>query len=51
MINQTSLDVWPPPARESWVEVMVVVDGPMMRYHGNTTHHYVLTLMQIVGIV
>ena len=40
---------WPPISREHWVEVMVVVDGAMVRYHGKGVRHYVLTLMQIVS--
>ena len=35
--------------RENWVEVLVVVDGPMVRYHGEAVRHYVLTLMHIVS--
>ncbi len=35
--------------RESWVEVLLVVDGPMVRYHGEAVRHYVLTLMHIVS--
>ena len=41
---------WPPVSRENWVEVLVVVDGPMVKYHGKSVRHYVLTLMQIVSI-
>ena len=40
---------WPPAAEESWVEVMLVVDGPMVKYHGAGVRHYVLTLMHIVS--
>ena len=41
---------WPPRAKSSWVEVMVVVDGPMVKYHSSTgVRHYVLTLMHIVS--
>jgi hypothetical protein len=36
--------------RESWVEVLLVVDGPMVRYHGEGVRHYVLTLMHIVSL-
>ena len=42
-------DSWPPPSRDNWVEVMVVVDGTMLKYHGKSVQHYVLTLMQIVS--
>ena len=31
------------------VQVLVVVDGPMVRYHGKGVRHYVLTLMHIVS--
>ena len=41
---------WPPASQESWVEVLVVVDGPMVKYHGKSVRHYVLTLMQIVSM-
>ena len=30
-------------------QVLVVVDGPMVRYHGKGVRHYVLTLMHIVS--
>ena len=43
-------DSWPPPSRDNWVEVMVVVDGTILKYHGNSVRHYVLTLMQIVSL-
>ena len=43
-------DSWPPPSRDNWVEVMVVVDGTMVKYHGKSVQHYVLTLMQIVSL-
>jgi len=43
--------VWPPASRENWVEVLVVVDGPMVRYHGKGVRHYVLTLMHIVSLI
>ena len=39
---------WPPPSRANWVEVLVVVDGPMVKYHGKNVRHYVLSLMKIV---
>ena len=42
--------IWPPGAEETWVEVLVVVDGPMIKYHGTGVRHYVLTLMHIVSI-
>ena len=32
-------------------QVLVVVDGPMVRYHGKGVRHYVLTLMHIVSPV
>ena len=28
----------------------MVVDGPMVRYHGEGVRHYVLTLMHIVSL-
>ena len=31
-------------------EVMVVVHGTMLKYHGKSVQHYVLTLMQIVSL-
>ena len=31
--------------------MLVVVDGPMVKYHGKKVRHYVLTLMQIVSHV
>ena len=40
---------WPPRSMENWIEVLVVVDGPMVKYHGKRIRHYVLTLMQIVS--
>ena len=40
---------WPPRSVENWIEVLVVVDGPMVKYHGKRIRHYVLTLMQIVS--
>ena len=42
-------DVWPPKSVENWIEVVVVVDGPMVRYHGSKVRHYVLTLMRMVS--
>ena len=39
---------WPAKSRENWIEVLVVVDGPMVKYHGNKVRHYVLTLMRMV---
>ena len=39
---------WPPQSRENWLEVLVVVDGPMVKYHGTKVRHYVLTLMRMV---
>ena len=30
-------------------QVLVVVDGPMVHYHGKGVRHYVLTLMHIVS--
>ena len=39
---------WPPKSRENWLEVLVVVDGPMVKYHGSKVRHYVLTLMRMV---
>ena len=34
---------------ERYVEVMVVVDREMAKYHGSDLHRYVLTLMSIVS--
>ena len=31
--------------------MLVVVDGPMVKYHGKRVRHYVLTLMQIVSFM
>ena len=31
------------------MEVMVVADGPMVKYHGNKLRQYILTLMNIVS--
>jgi len=42
---------WPPRSVENWVEVMLVVDGPMVKYHGSGVRHYVLTLMHIVSLI
>ena len=39
---------WPAKSRENWIEVLVVVDGPMVKYHGSKVRHYVLTLMRMV---
>ena len=42
-------DSWPPSSVENWIEVLVVVDGPMVTYHGSKVRHYVLTLMRMVS--
>ena len=42
-------EVWPPKSVENWIEVVVVVDGPMVTYHGSKVRHYVLTLMRMVS--
>ena len=47
-VSPTSIS-WPPRSIENWIEVLVVVDGPMVKYHGKRIRHYVLTLMQIVS--
>ena len=39
---------WPPQSKDNWVEVMVVADGPMVKYHGDKVEQYILTLMKIV---
>ena len=39
---------WPPRANDNWLEVLVVADGPMLKYHGQKLEQYILTLMQIV---
>jgi predicted transcriptional regulator with HTH domain len=39
---------WPPKSKENWVEILVVADGPMVKYHGDGLRQYVLTLMNIV---
>ena len=44
-------DVWPPRSVENWIEVLVVVDGPMVTYHGSKVRHYVLTLMRMVDMI
>ena len=46
-----SSNSWPPKSVENWIEVLVVVDGPMVKYHGKRVRHYVLTLMQIVSFM
>ena len=48
--SQPLPESWPPPSRQNWLEVMVVVDGVMAKYHGEGIRHYVLTLMHIVSI-
>ena len=40
---------WPPKSNENWLEIMVVADGPMVKYHGDKLQNYILTLMQIVS--
>ena len=40
---------WPPTSRDNWIKVMVVADGPMLKYHGEKLERYILTLMQTVN--
>ena len=40
---------WPPISRDNWIKVMVVADGPMLKYHGENLERYILTLMQTVN--
>ena len=40
---------WPPISRDNWIKVMVVADGPMLKYHGEKLERYILTLMQTVN--
>ena len=42
-------DTWPSVSRDNWVKVMVVADGPMLKYHGDKLERYILTLMQTVN--
>ena len=42
-------DVWPPVSRDNWMKVVVVADGPMLKYHGDKLERYILTLMQTVS--
>ena len=41
---------WPPISRDNWIKVMVVADGPMLKYHGEKLERYILTLMQTVNL-
>ena len=45
----TDAQSWPPKSKDNWMEVMVVADGPMVKYHGNKLRQYILTLMNIVS--
>ena len=42
-------EVWPPISKDNWIKVMVVADGPMLKYHGKKLERYILTLMQTVN--
>jgi hypothetical protein len=42
-------EVWPPMSKDNWIKVMVVADGPMLKYHGDKLERYILTLMQTVS--
>ena len=42
-------EVWPPISRDNWIKIMVVADGPMLKYHGGKLERYILTLMQTVS--
>ena len=42
---------WPPKSNENWLEILVVADGPMVKYHGDKLQNYILTLMQIVSFL
>ena len=44
----TDKQSWPPKSKDNWMEVMVVADGPMVKYHGAKLRQYILTLMNIV---
>ena len=41
---------WPPISKDNWIKVMVVADGPMLKYHGEKLERYILTLMQTVNL-
>ena len=41
---------WPPQSYENTIEVLVVADGSMTKYHGAGVKKYVLDLMNIVNI-
>ena len=43
-------NIWPPISQDNWVKVMVVADGPMLKYHGEKLERYILTLMQTVSV-
>ena len=42
---------WPPQSYENTIEVLVVLDGSMTKYHGAGVKKYVLDLMNIVNII
>ena len=44
-------EVWPPISKDNWIKVMVVADGPMLKYHGKKLERYILTLMQTVNSI
>ena len=44
-------ETWPPISKDNWVKVMVVADGPMLKYHGDKLERYILTLMQTVSSI
>ena len=41
----------PPISKDNWIKVMVVADGPMLKYHGKKLERYILTLMQTVNSI
>ena len=41
---------WPPQSYENTIEVLVVVDGSMIKYHGSDVKTYVLNLIKMVNI-
>ena len=49
-VSTKEYDVWPPISKDNWIKVMVVADGPMLKYHGKKLERYILTLMQTVDI-
>ncbi len=46
-----SPESWPPKSKDNWIEIMVVADGPMAKYHGSRIREYVLSLMKIVSLI